>query len=304
MAYTLHSSVMSFRFLISKGVRSMRILIGYNGSEPSLAALYELRHAGMPDDTEATVMTIAETWPCTESAEKAEQTAVNGSAIIRSEFPSWTVACRTAVGSPAREMLAFAEGYKPNLIVVGEPRHILSERNIFIGKTSHTLLTEALCSVRIARGSPKAYAHCERIIVGFDGSSASARAVECIANRTWPGGASVRLLSVADSSVLDSIGRFTPQMANASVQTRFASQWAQSLAESSIENLSRAGIGSSVELKLGHAKDVIIEQAEEWNAHTIFVGPHSSGNSFERFLIGSVSAAVAARAHCSVEVVR
>ena len=32
--------------------------------------------------------------------------------------------------------------------------------------------------------------------------------------------------------------------------------------------------------------------------------PGGFGNRLERFLLGSVSAAVAARAHCSVEVVR
>ena len=111
-------------------------------------------------------------------------------------------------------------------------------------------------------------------------------------------------MSVADSSVLGAIGRFTPQMANTEVQAKFASQWAQSLAAASKQNLTRAGISSSIKMMLGQAKDAIIEEAESWHADTIFVGPHRSGNSFERFLLGSVSAAVAARAHCSVEVVR
>jgi len=282
----------------------MRILVGYNGSDPSLAALYDLRHAGLPDDTEVMLMTVAETWPSPENEEKAKETASHGAAIIESHYPNWSVSSRTATGSPAREILAYAEEYDPHLIVVGEPRHGLSERNIFIGTTSHTLLTEAQCSVRIARGRSEEAPHPDKIIVGFDGSAASARAVKCIGKRSWSTGTCVRLLSVADSTVLYSIGRFTPQMADVSVQTKFASQWAQSLAASSKEGLSKAGICSSIELKLGHAKDVIIEEAEEWDADTIFMGPHSSGNSFERFLIGSVSAAVAARAHCSVEVVR
>jgi nucleotide-binding universal stress UspA family protein len=158
--------------------------------------------------------------------------------------------------------------------------------------------------VRIARGSINEVPHPERIIVGFDGSAGSTRAVEAIAARSWPDGTDVRLLSVADSSVLDAIGRFKPQMANASVHTKFASQWAQSLAAGSKAKLNKAGIPSSVELRLGHAKDVIVNEAEEWHADTIFVGPHCTDDSFERFLLGSVSAAVAARAPCSVEVVR
>jgi nucleotide-binding universal stress UspA family protein len=36
----------------------------------------------------------------------------------------------------------------------------------------------------------------------------------------------------------------------------------------------------------------------------VFVGATGLTNRFERFLLGSTAAAVAARAHCSVEVVR
>ncbi|MEP6789432.1 MAG: universal stress protein, partial [Acidobacteriota bacterium] len=61
---------------------------------------------------------------------------------------------------------------------------------------------------------------------------------------------------------------------------------------------------TSVDVRLGDPKEAIADEAARWNADTIFVGPHCSPNSFERFLVGSVSAAVAARAHCSVEVVR
>jgi nucleotide-binding universal stress UspA family protein len=282
----------------------MRILIGYNGSQASTAALYELRHAGLPDDTHALVLTVAEVWPSAKSGTDSERICADGADILRAQFPNWTVSSRTAAGSPPREILAMCESYEPDLIVVGEPRQSLDEHNIFIGKTSHTLLTEAPCSVRISRGSGIEVPHAERIIVGFDGSAGSERAVDTIAARQWPEGTDVRLLSVADSSVLGAIGRFTPQMADADVQSKFASQWAQSLGAASKQSLTRAGLSSSVKMLLGQAKDAIIEEAERWNADTIFVGPHRSGNSFERFLLGSVSAAVAARAHCSVEVVR
>ena len=46
-----------------------------------------------------------------------------------------------------------------------------------------------------------------------------------------------------------------------------------------------------------------LEEAERWGADCIFLG--AKGHSrFERLLLGSVSTAVSARAHCSVEVVR
>lgn len=282
----------------------MRILIGYNGSEASTAALSELRHAGLPDDAEALVLTVTEVWPSVKNTVRSESIAEEGAAALRNSFPTWQVTSEAAAGSPPREILARSETFKPDLIVVGEPPNKLSDRSVFIGNTSHTLLTEASCSVRIARGNSHEVPHAERIVVGFDGSAGSARAVDSVAARHWPEGTDVRLLSVADSSVLGAIGRFTPQMSDTAVQTKFASQWAQSLAASSKQNLTRAGISSSVKMLLGQAKDAIVEEAEGWDADAIFVGPHCSGNSFERFLLGSVSAAVAARAHCSVEVVR
>ena len=50
-------------------------------------------------------------------------------------------------------------------------------------------------------------------------------------------------------------------------------------------------------------KALLCSEAEDLMADCIFVGARGMGR-LERFLIGSVSSGVAARAHCSVEVVR
>ena len=282
----------------------MRILIGFNGSEASTAALHDLGYAGLPDNTEVVMITVAESWLPPKTADEAISISAAGKAAICSEFPNWIVTARTAAGSPPREILALAESFKPDLIVVGEPRQPLSQHKMFIGHTSQTILTEAECSVRISRGIQSQTPHPERILVGFDGSAGAIRAVESLSSRKWQPTTEVRLLAVADSSVLGSIGRFTPQMNDSVVEAKFALQWAETLAAASLEHLRKAGISASVEVQLGHPKDAILEAAENWKADAIFVGPHCSLNSFERFLIGSVSASVAARAHCSVEVVR
>ena len=282
----------------------MKILIGFNGSETATAALHDLRHAGFPDKTEVVLLTVAESWLPPKTADEAISISAAGKAAICDEFPNWIVTAKTASGSPPREILGLAETFEPDLIVVGEPRQSVGEHKMFLGHTSQTLLTEAECSIRISRGQEALKSRPAKILVGFDGSPGATLAIDSIARRIWSTGTEVRLLAVADSSVLTSIGRFTPQMSDTCIEARFALQWAETLASTSLERLKDAGIIANVEVRLGRPKDVLIEAAENWEADAIFVGPHCSLNSFERFSIGSVSAAVAARAHCSVEVVK
>ena len=281
----------------------MRILIGFDGSEASKAALYDLHYAGLSGVNEIRLVTVVDSWQQPRSIEDAGRISQEGLAILHSEFPNWKLAAEIRDGSPRREILAVAETMTPDLLVLGE-RENIGHGASFLGQTTQTLLTEAECSVRIARGKRGSESHDEKILVGFNGSPAAILAIESIVARKWGPNAEVRLLAVADSSVLGTIGRFTPQISDATVEARFANQWAETLAAGAIEKLTNAGLKSSLHVTLGHPAELITEQAERWGADSIFVGPHCSLNSFERFLLGSVSVAVSARASCSVEVVR
>jgi nucleotide-binding universal stress UspA family protein len=53
----------------------------------------------------------------------------------------------------------------------------------------------------------------------------------------------------------------------------------------------------------GSPKEVIVEEAEKWDADLILIGSHGYGN-VKRFMLGSVSQAVATHAPCSVQIVR
>ena len=80
--------------------------------------------------------------------------------------------------------------------------------------------------------------------------------------------------------------------------------WVEKLAEIALRQLNDAGLKTELCVEVGNPKQVLIEQAEKWGADCIFVGSYSFSSKLERFLIGSTAAAVAERAHCSVEVVR
>jgi nucleotide-binding universal stress UspA family protein len=64
-----------------------------------------------------------------------------------------------------------------------------------------------------------------------------------------------------------------------------------------------AGLEIVGEIKRGSARNVILDEAEKWDADLIVLGSHGYGG-LQRFLLGSVSHAVATHAHCSVEIVR
>jgi nucleotide-binding universal stress UspA family protein len=285
----------------------MRVLIGYNGSEAAMAALEDLQLAGFPDGTEALVFTVAESWARPTTLDEALSIAGTATAAINRAFPTWNVKAETALGSPAREILARAETFAPDVIIVGEPHRLAEAGNIFLGHTSQAILAQAACSVRIARSRITADApgrRSARILVGFDGSVTAQNAVDMIAGRKWPEGTIVRLLAVTDTSALASIGQPIPQIKDAVVEGRFASRSAESLAAESLDKLRAAGLCTSIEVRFGHPMEAIVQEAGRWKADGIFVGPHCAPNSFERYLIGSVSSGVASRAGCTVEVAR
>ena len=84
---------------------------------------------------------------------------------------------------------------------------------------------------------------------------------------------------------------------------RHHEDWAHRAAQTIRADLERAGLLADVVTEPGDPKELLIQQAEQWQADCIFLGARGL-TRMERMLLGSVSSAVASRAHCSVEVVR
>jgi nucleotide-binding universal stress UspA family protein len=70
-----------------------------------------------------------------------------------------------------------------------------------------------------------------------------------------------------------------------------------------IESGKASGLEIITKIISGSAREVILDEAERWNADLIVLGSHGY-SGWQRFLLGSVSHAVATHAHCSVEIVR
>lgn len=312
----------------------MKLLIGYDASEPAETAVRELSRAGLPPDVEATVLSVADLPTETpyfavdptagaaaalppvvalavrESAARviteAQQAAQKAAEVVRSLFPNWKVRSESAVDSPAWAIVHRAHELSVDLIVVGSHGRSGPERMLLGGVSQH-VLRHAPCSVRIGRGEVGATVPREagpiRIVLGVDGSHYSALAVSAVTARKWPPGTQVHVVAALDL-------RFWAVMASAGApgwQVGLGEYdehtWARKAVESVARELTDAGLLATAAVVEGVPKHVLVNEAATWSADCIFVG--AKGHSrLERLLIGSVSSAVAARAPCSVEVVR
>ena len=310
----------------------MKILIAYDGSSCSEAALDDLQSAGLPAAVDVLVMSVAEVWlpppPINESIHdyavelqthpqffkayesgakvvtEAETYANHAKTRLRRSFPKWKVEAEATYGSPAWEILSRAIDFKPDLIIVGSHGHSAFNR-LLLGSISQKILTEANCSVRVARGRIEVDPFAVRVIIGFDGLQGAKKAIEAVAMRHWRKGSEFRLISVTDPITPSTIGRFIPPVTNLVDEINQSEcSWIEKLAEPCLQNLRDLGFEATLQIHSGNPKQVIIEESEKWNADAIFVGANRFGSRLERFILGSVSAAVAARAHCSVEIVR
>jgi nucleotide-binding universal stress UspA family protein len=292
-------------------------LIGYDGSIAADAAIQDLEYAGLPEDANALVEAVTHTWTAppesygmvgpyfkeswVEKIGAVDELAQDGGNRVQSIFPRWVVRAEGAWGSPARVLILKADSWPADLIVVGSHGRSAPGR-WFFGSVSQHVVTEAACSVRVGR-PVAAGQRALRILIGVDGSPEAAAAVNDVAQRVWPNGAECRVIGVLEV--------FRPPLTEleANVQEAFERatahqrQWLTNACESAAAALRDRKLQASYSVLEGDPKHVLLAEAEKWKAHSIFVGARGLSR-FERFTLGSVSTAVAQRAHCSVQVVR
>ena len=279
----------------------MRILIGYNNTASTKTGVENLVNAGLPTDAEVLILTLAGMCVPTVLTATAESIASEVERQVRGLFPGWKVSSQVTMGSPQHEILASAETFRPDLIVLGgPPADPRSGIDATLGPLFDALLADGSTAMRITRNQEHFDPGPPRLMVGFDGSEGAERAVAAIASREWPKGTSVRLLSIDDTGVLGSISRLGPQMRAAAVGAGFASHWAETLASNALELLRSSGIEASIDVRPGRPQTTFLEAVDEWNADCIFIAASSVDYSSKHSLIGSV----AAKANCTVEIVR
>jgi nucleotide-binding universal stress UspA family protein len=287
----------------------MKVLVAYDGSECADAALDDLRRAGLPTDAQIKVLSVVENWlPPPSGLEiiehidrDQEYLALARRAGIRlvSIEPGWEVKSEFDAGSPATVIIEKADEWGADLIVVGSHgRTALGQ--FFFGSVSQKVLHEARRSVRVARGCVEEPDKPVRLVIGVDGSKDAEAAIEAVAARKWPAGSQARLVNATWAmphlTSQHVIGPVTKWILEEKVRVK------KTIYEAAAK-LSAAGLRVEVVVKEAEPKRLLVAEAESWGADCIFVGARGMGR-VDRFLLGSVSSAVAARAHCSVEVAR
>jgi nucleotide-binding universal stress UspA family protein len=289
----------------------MKILLAVDSSPESDLAVKDVGARPWPPNTTVEVLSVVEPVYAPDVAslteilnEKANQVAQTAAQRLRSsgiESPTTLVLS----GNPKAAIVDHAAEICADLIVVGSHRSTTG-RQFLRGSVARGVVRFAPCSVEVARvetgpGPMK-------ILLATDGSHYSEVAARSIAERPWPAGTTVRVLSVAEQPIRLSKAvdrhRFDPEvMDRLQKESIKRAKEAVKFAEKIISEGRLLSASGTTAVSSAVPKQLILNEARDWGANLIVVGSHGL-RGITRLLLGGVSEAIAMHALCSVEVIR
>lgn len=141
-----------------------------------------------------------------------------------------------------------------------------------------------------------------KILMAIDDSRFSDAVVDTLIAQFDPARTEVRIIHVVEPVAFSTPPQMDP-MYFPELQAQVKD--AQQLVERAARKLTGAGFKVSTTVEKGDARSVIVDEAapDGWNAELIMLGSHGR-KGLQRFMLGSVSDAVARHAPCSVEIVK
>jgi nucleotide-binding universal stress UspA family protein len=308
--------------------KAMKILLAVDGSEPSLAAVEEAARTPWPEGSTVRIVSVTDIpfptqqWAMPMQASSYEEwerifeeRSVENTAQAMARFGEIAGArteatAKTLKGDPKIAILDEAERWGADLIIVGSHGYNALER-LWLGSVSRAVASHAKCSVEVARRrkARDANGHAMRILLAVDGSEFSDAAVEEIANRPWPPGSEVHLISTFHLPFDPGPEMWALPESDFFRLENEERERAGAVINRAIARLRESGASRETpliltsEIIVGHPAETIIDTAKKWGADLVALGSHGY-RGFKRFLLGSVSYAVASHAPCSVEIVR
>ncbi len=305
----------------------MRILLATDGSDTAGAAVQFVAGFPFPSGTEMKIVSVIprvlrdheiETLTPEQRTVFEESKSGNHSEVeelLESEAAllgqaGWSVTTEVRVGHPAAEIVGAAEAYDATLIVVGS-HGLTGFKRFLLGGVSNQVFQSSKRSVLIVRkpeseceGSrpelPARDGHLWRILVGYDGSGPSEKAISFCTSLDLDDKVSFRVLTV-----LPMVRLFRQDI-------RQELNWIwQQQKETEKEALEAAAdrlreITGGVTTALTEAGDVsqaILAAGEDFKADLIVLG-HKGKGAIEKFLMGSVTPRIAQHSCRSVLAIR
>jgi len=299
----------------------MKILLATDGSECAGIALDFLGRFPFPDKSEVTLMTVLDK-EVFKFRKKSEMTSKQKERLQKSkkqlreageEFLQEEAAKLSALGRktetlvrsghPAEEIVLAAKELSADLVVMGS-HGLRGIERFLLGSVSNHVLRHAPCSVLITKHRGEAAPLSDpgplRILLAFDGSKHSKRAVEFMADMPLPESTRIKVLTVLP----------TIKMFRQDVKQKMTWVWQEKklLAEKSLYNIAHEVRWGHPEIvtELREGEDVsqeLLKTAGAENADLVVLGYKGKG-AIDRFLLGSVTTRIAQHSDCSILAVR
>lgn len=218
-------------------------------------------------------------------------------ARARARHRDLDIASSVPWGPPAAEIVRLSEGAR--LVVVGAPGRGLLDR-ILLGSVALPVVAHAHCPVAVVPGDTEVTTP-THIVVGVDGSDASARAVELAMAIAEANVARVTCVVAWNLEVQDGVVVTEPSSERwAAVEQRYAARGHHVVDPVAARH---PAVDVTVEVRHGTASKAISQAASELGADLVVVGSRGLGG-FRGLLLGSVSRRVLEHAGRVVVVVR
>jgi nucleotide-binding universal stress UspA family protein len=220
---------------------------------------------------------------------------------INTLYPGISLSSELRSGPAPSQILQVSESFKADIILAGAhaPRPFPRE---FLGSVAAQLAKHADCSIRLLRQhSPQ-----NRVIACLENTDIDLSVLQALREMQWPPGSQLMFLHVLDAPPVE-FSQNPREDARLFYQLQSK---AQDKMEASIkiyiDELNQMFPQLETEILVSPELEpvpIILETARTWSATTIVVGSHRRKGQ-EKFWLGNVSEPVAARAHCSVHIVR
>ena len=289
----------------------MRVLIALDGSACSNAVVSEAASRPWPTGTEFLVLTAIDPFFFTKAPLLLAEAKKDAEAALEESVESLrkngvSLQIEIVMENPRHGIPKAAREWKADLILMGSHGRGAFGR-LLMGSTAQAVLRRADCAVEIVRaGTQRASRESGgmRILAATDGSECAESALHAITGQSWPAGTEIRVVCVPELPLLTGAYPYYPPEVLAGAATANENH-AKEAVERGVGIVKKTGVQVTGEVMESRESPVraILGMADLWGADLIVVGSHGR-HGVDRYLMGSVSEAVALHAHCSVEVVR